>query len=141
MTLGQQQRRFSRMIAEFILHAYEQGYELTFGDAWRNTDLLKCPTCKSPHSYQEMLVKNGKSKTLASKHSDRLAVDFNVFKDGQLCDAEGIRPLGVYWESIGGRWGGRFGDDPATRKIEGWDAGHFEFGDGLDRRHPISGVE
>ena len=26
-----------------------------------------------------------------------------------------------------GRWGGRFGDNPLTEKIEGWDSGHFEY--------------
>ena len=33
-TLGQKQRRFTLMVADLIGHAYESGYELTFGDAF-----------------------------------------------------------------------------------------------------------
>lgn len=35
-TLGQKQRRFTRMIAQLIEYACQNGYELTFGDAYRD---------------------------------------------------------------------------------------------------------
>ncbi|EIH4172001.1 M15 family metallopeptidase, partial [Escherichia coli] len=39
----------------------------------------------------------------------RLAVDFNLFINGKYqADTDAYRPLGEYWESIGGTWGGRF---------------------------------
>ncbi|EOT8011848.1 TPA: M15 family metallopeptidase, partial [Escherichia coli] len=44
-----------------------------------------------------------------SLHTLRLAVDFNLFINGKYqADTDAYRPLGEYWESIGGTWGGRF---------------------------------
>ena len=97
MTLGQKQRKFTRMIAQLIEYAYANGYELTFGDAYRD-----------PRLHGEVGVKKSYSSA-DSLHKERLAVDFNLFKDGQYLTATGAhRPLGEYWESIGGAWGGRF---------------------------------
>ena len=39
MTLGQKQRQFTRMIGLLIEYAYQQGYELTMGDAFRDPRL------------------------------------------------------------------------------------------------------
>lgn len=118
MSLSKRQRRFTVMVGNFILWAHAEGYELTYGHAWRDAET------------QARLVEKGLSKTLASRHCDRLAVDFNLFVDGNYTDdKEAYRPLGEYWEGIGGRWGGRFGvskEDYATKV--GWDAGHFEYG-------------
>ncbi|RIY41933.1 M15 family metallopeptidase [Neopusillimonas maritima] len=99
MTLGQKQRKFTRMIADLICFAYSQGYELTLGDAYRDPRV---------HGH----VGQKKSYSSAnSLHKERLAVDFNLFKNGQyLTSTEDHRPLGEYWESIGGSWGGRFND-------------------------------
>jgi len=36
MTLGQKQRKFTRMVSQLIEYAYANGYELTFGDARRD---------------------------------------------------------------------------------------------------------
>lgn len=48
---------------------------------------------------------------LNSLHKLRLAVDFNLFRYGKyLVKTEDHLPLGLYWEAIGGTWGGRFGD-------------------------------
>ena len=99
MTLGQKQRKFTRMIGLLIEYAYQQGYELTFGDAYRDPRV---------HGH----VGQKKSYSSAnSLHKERLAVDFNLFKDGAyLTRTEDHRPLGEFWESIGGTWGGRFND-------------------------------
>jgi hypothetical protein len=79
------------MVADLIVFAYTQGYELTLGDAYRD------PRC--PYSHDNSL------------HHWRLAIDMNLFKDGTwLKNTEDHTPLGEYWESIGGTWGGRFGD-------------------------------
>jgi len=89
--LRENQSEFVRMVGKLIDFATANGYELTFGDAYRDT---RCPY-----------------GAVKSKHHDRLAVDFNLFIDGKYCQStESHRPLGEYWESIGGRWGGRFRD-------------------------------
>lgn len=99
MTLGQKQRKFTRMIADLIKFAYDNGYELTFGDAYRD-----------PRLHGEVGQKRSYSSS-NSLHKSRLAVDFNLFRDGvYLTTTEAHRPLGEYWESIGGTWGGRFND-------------------------------
>ena len=99
MTLGQKQRKLTRMIAQLIEYAYANGYELTFGDAFRD-----------PRLHGDVGVKKGYSSA-NSLHKSRLAVDFNLFKDGEyLTSTEAHKPLGEYWESIGGTWGGRFND-------------------------------
>ena len=88
MTLRQKQSKFASMIALLILFAYEQGYELTFGDAW---------------------AKSGHKKD--SNHYIRLAFDLNLFRNGRyLRSTKAHLPLGEFWESIGGVWGGRFDD-------------------------------
>ncbi|MHC1625560.1 MAG: M15 family metallopeptidase [Methermicoccaceae archaeon] len=86
MSLRKEQSRFVRAVADLIQWAYAQGYELTFGDAW----------ARGGH-------KEG------SFHYKRLAIDLNLFKDGRyLTKTEDHEPLGKYWESLGGTWGGRF---------------------------------
>lgn len=103
MTLGKKQRKFTRMIAHLIEYAYANGYELTFGDAYRD-----------PRLHGDIGVKKSYSSA-NSLHKSRLAVDFNLFKNGQyLTTTEAHRPLGEYWESIGGTWGGRFGENGGT---------------------------
>ena len=99
LTLGQKQRLFVYMKAQLISWAYENGYELTDGDAYRD-----------PRVFGEQ----GQGSTYSEKksaHKWRLAQDFNLFKDGVwLKTTEAHRPLGEFWESLGGTWGGRWGD-------------------------------
>lgn len=95
MSLREKQAKFTRMVALLIQYAYERGYEITLGDAW----------AKTGHS----------SKSL---HYDRLAIDLNLFRDGKwLSKTEDHEPLGVFWESIGGSWGGRFNKNNFTPHI------------------------
>lgn len=99
MTLGQKQRQFTRMIGLLIEYAYQQGYELTVGDAYRD-----------PRLHGEVGVKKGYGHP-KSAHKQRLAMDLNLFKDDKYLDkTEDHRFLGEYWESMGGSWGGRFED-------------------------------
>ena len=88
MTLRQRQSKFVSMVALLIQFAYEQGYELTFGDAWAH---------------------DGHKEN--SFHYKRLAIDLNLFRDGQyLTSTDAHRPLGEFWQSIGGSWGGQWND-------------------------------
>jgi hypothetical protein len=99
MTLGQKQRKFTRMIAELILWSYDKGYEITVGDAYRDPRL---------HGAMGEQKGYGRSK---SNHKQRLAMDLNLFKNGvYLTNTEDHKPLGEKWESMGGSWGGRFND-------------------------------
>lgn len=99
-TLGQKQRRFTKMIGMLIAYAYAHGYELTFGEALRSK-LQAQSNAKSGAGISN------------SVHLISLAVDFNLFKNGVYLDkTEDHLPLGIYWESIGGSWGGRFKTRP-----------------------------
>ncbi|HEP0305463.1 TPA: M15 family metallopeptidase [Providencia rettgeri] len=98
MTLSEKQALFTVMIAKLIFFADERGYRLTFGEAYRTPEqaALNAKTGKG--------IKN-------SLHTQRLAVDFNLFINGQYKgDTPSYLPLGEYWESLGGSWGGRFND-------------------------------
>lgn len=97
MTLGQKQRHFTRLVGLLIEFAYQQGYELTFGDSYRD-----------PRVHGQVGEKKSYSSA-KSLHKERLAVDFNLFKDGKyLTASEDYTQLGQFWESLGGAWGGRF---------------------------------
>ena len=87
------------MVSLLIQYAYEQGYELTLGDAYRDPRVHGAVGEKESYSSSRSL------------HKSRLAIDLNLFKDGKyLTSTEDHKPLGEFWESIGGTWGGRFND-------------------------------
>ena len=98
MTLGEKQRLFVRLSAEFDLWCYEHGYELTDGEAYRTPEQAALNAAKG----------TGISNSL---HTKRLARDKNLFIAGVYqTDSEAYRPLGEKWESMHPlcRWGGRF---------------------------------
>ena len=102
MTLRQKQSKFARMVALLLLYAYEKGYEVTFGDAWAHPEDGR----HIPNSF----------------HYKRLAIDLNLFRNGRyLTSTEAHRPLGEFWESIGGSWGGYFSNNP--------DGNHYSLGE------------
>lgn len=90
MKLSTKQQIFSECIGKLIQFAYANGYGLTFGDAFAKTGHIA-----------------------GSTHYSRLAVDFNLFKDGvYLTDSACHAELGEYWKTLHplARWGGDFGD-------------------------------
>jgi len=88
MTLRKKQSKFTQMVGLLILFAYAEGYELTFGDAYATSGHIE-----------------------ESFHYKRLAIDLNLFRDGKyLVETSDHAPLGIFWESLGGTWGGHFGD-------------------------------
>lgn len=100
MTLSEKQQLFTQLIAQLISWAGERGYRLTFGEAYRTPEQAKL---------------NAKAGTGISNslHTSRLAVDFNLFINGVYqTKSEAFLPLGEYWESLGGTWGGRFKSNP-----------------------------
>ena len=99
MTLGDKQRKFSRMIADLLEFIHSRGYEVTFGDAYRD-----------PRVHGAIGEKKGYGHS-NSCHKLRLAIDLNLFLDSKyLTETKDHEPFGIYWESIGGSWGGRFKD-------------------------------
>ena len=96
--MNQKQFEFTLYISMLIQYAYSQGYTLSFGDAWAKT-----------------------GHVTGSRHYDRLAVDFNLFKDGvYLKETEDHNFLGKFWKSLDPKctWGGDF-----TRK----DGNHYSY--------------
>jgi hypothetical protein len=90
--LRKKQSKFAYMVALLIQYASLRGYEVTLGEAYR------MPTATHGHPK--------------SLHKKRLAVDLNLFSPAgrYLKDTKDYEPLGLFWESIGGSWGGRFSD-------------------------------
>lgn len=89
--LVQRQQAFAEAQARLVLEAVKRGYKVTLGHAYR------CEDCGI-----------GRARSL---HKLRLAIDINLWKDGQyLTRSEDYHEMGVWWESIGGSWGGRYND-------------------------------
>ena len=92
------QIKFSQMVTDLIRFAYDNGYGITLGDAFRD------PRC--PYGSKNSL------------HRKRLAIDLNLFvrtpddRWDYMALTEDHTLLGEYWESIGGTWGGRFVNNP-----------------------------
>lgn len=96
MSLSEKQQKFTLMIGKLIEWAEQNGYGLTFGEAYRTPE------------QAQLNAKSGKG-IANSLHTQRLAVDFNLFVNGQYqTDSAAYKPLGEFWESLGGAWGGRF---------------------------------
>ena len=91
MSLLAAQKRFAALVPRLIDKAHELGYEVTLGDCYRD------PRC--PYGSK------------SSRHKSRLAIDLNLFS-GAVYLKSGAEhlPLGEWWESLGGIWGGRFDD-------------------------------
>lgn len=100
LSLREQQSKFARMVADLIIFAYDSGYEITLGDAWAKIGHI-------PGSF----------------HYQRLAVDLNLFKDGEyLTESSDHKLLGDFWESLDPMcsWGGRF---------KHHDGNHYSYGE------------
>tara|TARA_R110000868_G_scaffold153905_3_gene379868 strand:- start:42 stop:404 length:363 start_codon:yes stop_codon:yes gene_type:complete len=117
MTLSEKQANFTYNISKLIQWAFSNGYTLTFGEVYRTKE------------QQELYVKQGKSKTMNSRHLDRLAVDFNIFKDSVLLnDPKLIQPLGEYWMTlnVSNVWGNDWNRNHSIMDETFSDPYHFE---------------
>ncbi len=102
-SLRKKQSKFAFAVGLLITYAYSRGYELTLGDAAAT-----------------------KGHKAGSFHYKRLAIDLNLFKDGvYLTETKDHEPLGIYWEGLGGTWGGRFSEDERKK-----DGNHYSFYEG-----------
>lgn len=92
---------FSRLVPRLYDKAFELGFDIAEGDAFRD-----------PRVHGALGVKMGYGHR-NSAHKNKLAVDINLFKSGKyLGDTEAHRALGEWWEKQHplARWGGRFND-------------------------------
>lgn len=113
MTMQAKQAKFTLMLRDLITFADNLGYQITLGESYVSLHL--CPYCS------EKVSKHIKDST----HYHRLGQDINLFKDGvYLTETRLYKPLGEFWESRGGSWGGRFGEsEPGAG--DGVDGSHF----------------
>jgi hypothetical protein len=96
--LLRQQQLFTANVGKLILYAYQMGYDLTFGEAWRTPEQAALNAAKG------IGIKG-------SLHVDRLAVDFNLFRgDRYLPQSQDHAELGRFWKTLHplNRWGGDF---------------------------------
>lgn len=100
MTLLEAQFLFAKLLPRLLDRAVELGYGITMGEVWRSTATAR--------------VMAEQHRGIAhSLHTDRLAVDINLFHGAEyITDSETHRVLGEWWEQLhpACRWGGRFRD-------------------------------
>lgn len=125
MRESDQQAKFSYLACLLGVWAYENGYKLTDGDAYRDIRWAGKFGESGCGGY-------GKKKSL---HKKRRARDMNLFlgaernDDGWLqggqyaADTEAFREIGRKWESLDPecRWGGRFKDGNHMSLVTGYD--------------------
>lgn len=81
--------------------AKELGFAVTLGEGWRTPEQAQWDADNG----------TGVSHSL---HGERLAIDYNFFKDGNLIKDGSphgpLKPMGDWWKSLGPnyRWGGDF---------------------------------
>lgn len=97
MSLVDKQSQFADMASRLIQKALELGYKVSLGEAYRT------PEQAAIYAQKGIGIKD-------SKHIKRLAIDINLFDSngGYLTKFEDYEKLGLFWESLGGVWGGRW---------------------------------
>ena len=97
MKLGKKQELFARMLGQLLHHvATLPGYEVRIGEGHR------------PPAQIKRMVKLGKGSA-TSLHGLKLAQDLHLtIKGVYQTSTKAHAPLGKFWKSIGGRWGGDF---------------------------------
>lgn len=110
MTLHDAQALHVRLTAKLITFAFASGFTLTWGETFRTA------------AQAALNAANG-SGIAASLHCQRLAVDFQLFKDGvYLTDPAGYKLMGDYWKSLDPSccWGGDFTTRDYDHYSIGW---------------------
>lgn len=92
------QEQFAQGAAKLIQQAATLGYTVTLGEAWRTPE-------------QAQWDADHGSGIVHSLHLQRLAIDLNFFKGGQLIkDGSQLADIGAWWKNLGPAycWGGDF---------------------------------
>jgi len=106
MTLGQKQEVFLYNVGRLIVWAFENGYHLRPGELQRTVE------------QQRFYFETGKSKTMESRHIDKLAIDLYLIVDGKLAPKYRYAELAAKWKSLD--------PDNVAGYDWAWDANHFE---------------
>lgn len=95
-TLLEKQQQFSWMFKDFLIWLFANGYTVTIGE------VLRTKKQAADNAAAGIGISN-------SLHLLKLAVDLNIFKDGEFLQTyDELLTVGEIWESLGGSWGGRF---------------------------------
>ncbi len=112
MTLSQKQIEFAWMVCQLLMYAHRARIPVKVLEWYRTKQ------------RQLALVAAGLSWTKWGKHPKGLAVDLAIIRNKVYIKAwKEYEPLGLFWERIGGTWGGRW-------KGKKCDPGHFEYKEG-----------
>lgn len=88
MTLHDAQALHVELIAKLISYTYQQGFTLSWGEAYRTAEQAEWDAEKGIGIAQ-------------SVHCDRLAVDLMLFKDGvYLTNPSDYKFMGDYWKQL-----------------------------------------
>jgi len=96
MKLSEKQILFTSMVGRLLRWCAEEGHDVVLEQASR------------PPELQAIYLERGLSKTLNSKHCQKLAIDLTLFVGDLVAQGGAYLPIGEYWESLGGVWGGRW---------------------------------
>lgn len=124
--LGKQQQ-FAYLVGKLLQWCFDTQHYVTFGEAYRSDEQAEINAlgsvlrerladllCTLPQfsDLADKIRNNVGSGIRTSLHGDRLAIDLNLFDalGHYETKAEAYKPLGDYWKSLGGAWGGDFGD-------------------------------
>jgi hypothetical protein len=116
--LTDEQAIFTLNAAKLILYIYQKGNKCTLGEAFRPRETAEL------YSKEGIGIKN-------SLHTDRLAVDLNLFTaSGEyLTDGLHYAPFGAYWKTLSpyNKWGGDFkSSQESSKSVVIGDYNHFE---------------
>jgi hypothetical protein len=109
MSKVNEQAEFLQDFCALIQKAASLGFTVTAGELQR------------PIEMQEIYVRTGRSKTMNSKHIERMAGDLNFFIAGKyITSKELLQPLGDYWEELDPKnsWGGNWNSFKDTPHFE-----------------------
>lgn len=135
MALGSEQERFASMLPKLIQKMESDGYKVRIGDVWAHdvngmisfmeNIIIYLPDNLLEQRMRHIQTLKDMRHSPNSCHYLKIAADINLFKDGAyLTKTEDHKAFGEFWESLGGTWGGRFGETE-NGKGDGWDANHY----------------
>lgn len=106
MTLKEKQIIFCRNVTKLIDFAFSlTGYALTIGECQRTPEqqllYFEGYTIQKIGSNLHFIKSSRKTKTLQSKHLEKLAIDLNLFIDGVYqTEKEPFKKLAEFWKSL-----------------------------------------
>jgi hypothetical protein len=123
MTLKDKQVIFIQNLCKQITWSFENGYQVTIGEAGRTTEqqllYFEGFSIQKIGASLHFVKSVRKTKTMYSQHLKRLAIDLNYFVDGNYTtEKTALQKAGDYWKSLNPSnvWGGDWE----------WDTNHFE---------------